>query len=104
MRITKQLLQVLAIFLEKPGQPFCGSNICDFTKLSTGTVYPILCRLEQNGWLESEWEKVEPQSVGRPRKRFYSLTNKGWMKTQDEFEKLNYLLSRSKQHGLVRDF
>ncbi|MGB5595319.1 MAG: helix-turn-helix transcriptional regulator [Crocosphaera sp.] len=104
MRITKPLLQVLAVFLDKPSQQLSGSDICDQTKLSTGTVYPILFRLEQNHWLCSEWEQVEPKKVGRPRKRLYSLTNKGLIKAQDEFDKLNDLLSRRKQDGLVRDF
>jgi PadR family transcriptional regulator PadR len=42
----------------------------------TGSVYPILARLEQAGWLESDWETENPE-VGRPRRRFYRLTGDG---------------------------
>ncbi|MGK7883488.1 MAG: PadR family transcriptional regulator [Crocosphaera sp.] len=100
MRITKPLLQVLAVFLEKPGQQFAGSDIRRQTALSTGTVYPLLLRLELNGWLESQWEQVEPKEVGRPRKRLYQLTKNGFLKAQSEFN----LLSWSKKDGLVTDY
>ncbi|MCF3960808.1 PadR family transcriptional regulator [Streptomyces fuscigenes] len=42
----------------------------------TGSVYPILARMEQAGWLESRWETGHPDE-GRPRRRFYSLTKDG---------------------------
>jgi len=36
------------------------------------TLYPLLRRLEKNGWIASEWDVSE----GRPRK-FYVITEKG---------------------------
>ena len=36
------------------------------------TLYPLLRRLEKNGWIESAWDVSE----GRP-KKFYSITDKG---------------------------
>lgn len=41
--------------------------------ISEGTVYPLLNRLRQNGWLQSRWEESEG---GHPRK-YYSLTVEG---------------------------
>ncbi|HEY4682432.1 MAG TPA: PadR family transcriptional regulator [Candidatus Acidoferrales bacterium] len=42
-------------------------------EISEGTVYPLLNRLKQNGWLRSRWEESE---AGHPRK-YYSLTVEG---------------------------
>src|ERR1044071_189387 len=41
--------------------------------ISPGTLYPLLKRMERNGWLRCE---IEPGS-GLRRRRFYQLTNEG---------------------------
>ena len=41
--------------------------------LNQGTIYPALLRLEQKGWIKSEWSTSE----NNRRARFYSLTAKG---------------------------
>ena len=41
--------------------------------LNQGTLYPALIRLEQRGWLRSEWST----SKNNRRARFYSLTRVG---------------------------
>jgi len=46
-------------------------------RLSPGTLYPILFRLERAGWLESRWEEDHPRVLGRPRRRFYQVTGVG---------------------------
>lgn len=55
--------------------PLWGLRICEQTRLGSGTVYPILDRLVQFGWVESYWEAAQPS--GRPRRRFYSITGTG---------------------------
>src|SRR5690349_17354228 len=52
-----------------------GLRICQATGLGSGTVYPILERLEEAGWITSAWESPQPQ--GRPRRRFYQRTDAG---------------------------
>lgn len=47
------------------------------TGLFAGTLYPLLERFEQERWVESEWEKVDPATVGRPAKHLYKLTPLG---------------------------
>ncbi len=42
--------------------------------VNEGTLYPLLNRMEQNGWLLSEWQT--PAASGHPR-RFYSLSDAG---------------------------
>ena len=46
-------------------------------RVSSGTLYPLLMRLEECGILESEWETIEPKQMGRPRRRLYRITGSG---------------------------
>jgi transcriptional regulator len=41
--------------------------------LNQGTIYPALLRLEQKGWIKSDWGTSE----NNRRARFYALTGKG---------------------------
>jgi transcriptional regulator len=41
--------------------------------LNQGTIYPALLRLEQKGWIESDWGTSE----NNRRARFYSITRAG---------------------------
>jgi PadR family transcriptional regulator PadR len=50
--------------------------------LNQGTIYPALLRLEQKGWIESEWGTSEK---GR-RARYYSITRSGRKQLQREIE------------------
>jgi PadR family transcriptional regulator PadR len=71
-RVTPATLDVLAILVETTDDVH-GFSIAKGAKRPTGSVYPILARLEADGWLESRWE-VEHPAQGRPRRRFYQLT------------------------------
>jgi PadR family transcriptional regulator PadR len=42
-------------------------------ELNQGTIYPALLRLEQRGWISSEWGTSE----NHRRARFYSITGRG---------------------------
>nr|WP_244197375.1 PadR family transcriptional regulator [Amycolatopsis coloradensis] len=50
-----------------------GLEICGAAGLPSGTIHPILTRLEKAGWLRSRWERIDPSELGRPRRRYYSL-------------------------------
>ena len=55
-----------------------GFDIMDATGLPSGTVYPILRRLDREGLLESEWEEhAEVQREQRPPRRYYEITALG---------------------------
>nr|WP_246018032.1 PadR family transcriptional regulator [Amnibacterium kyonggiense] len=45
------------------------------TSRGPGTIYPVLERLEQSGWLVSSWEP--PSERRGPRRRLYRLTPEG---------------------------
>lgn len=52
-----------------------GYDLSKATGLKSGTLYPILIRLEGHGWLEARWEEA-PQS-GKPPRHLYRLTGLG---------------------------
>ncbi|MGD8328369.1 MAG: PadR family transcriptional regulator [Acidobacteriota bacterium] len=51
-----------------------GFDIIDATRLRSGTVYPLLRRLEDAGLVRSKWEKVaEARRENRPPRKYYEL-------------------------------
>ena len=55
-----------------------GFDIMDATGLPSGTVYPILGRLERDGYVRSRWEShVVAQREKRPPRRYYEVTASG---------------------------
>jgi hypothetical protein len=77
VRMSLPMLQVLEAFLENPAEQLCGWDVQQRTGFASGTLYPILLRLERAGWLISRWESIDPSSAGRPRRRLYRLTSAG---------------------------
>jgi len=76
MTIPTQL--VLRALLADPTREMYGLEICTASGLPSGTIHPILARLEkQVGWLESRWEDTDPAQEGRPRRRYYQMTRDG---------------------------
>ena len=52
-----------------------GFDIIDATGLRSGTVYPLLRRLEDAGMVKSSWEPVAVAcSSNRPPRKYYRLT------------------------------
>ena len=45
--------------------------------VSLGALYKALHRLDEAGYVDSEWEDVEPREVKRPRRRTYEVTGLG---------------------------
>jgi len=68
VRISTQTKTLLVAFLEDPSQWRYGYKLMQETGLKDGTVYPILDRLTEAGWLESQWE--ESSGVGHRRKMY----------------------------------
>ena len=55
-----------------------GFDIMDTTGLPSGTVYPVLGRLERDGYVRSRWEsQTVAQREKRPPRRYYELTASG---------------------------
>jgi PadR family transcriptional regulator, regulatory protein PadR len=85
VRISFQTLKVLEAFLENPAQELSGADVHRHNGVASGTLYPILLRLESAGWFVSRWETVDPASVGRPRRRLYRLTRSGLARASEIF-------------------
>jgi PadR family transcriptional regulator len=77
VRVTVQVAQVLAVFLEDPAADRYGTELMERTALASGSLYPILTRLRQAGWAEARWEEIDPVAAGRPARRYYRLTPDG---------------------------
>jgi PadR family transcriptional regulator PadR len=75
MRVTDATLDVLEVLLG-PDEELYGLKIAKAIGRPTGSVFPILARLEQFGWAISEWELGDPATRG-PRRRFYRLSPEG---------------------------
>ena len=84
MRIGRELLKghlptlVMAILAEEPlhGYALCKEieqRSGNALKVGEGTLYPLLYRLEEKGFLESKWEKIHTK---KPRK-VYKVTRSG---------------------------
>lgn len=80
MTLTVQL--VLRVLLADPSLEKYGLQICAEAGLPSGTIHPILARLEGFGWLESWWEDTDPRDEGRPRRRYYKLTQAGALRAR----------------------
>jgi PadR family transcriptional regulator PadR len=77
-----------------PGDGLSGVEISRETKLASGTLYPILLRLEQAGWLVGQWETSDPSALGRPRRRYYRMTGIGATKARAVFRELGPVFGR----------
>jgi DNA-binding PadR family transcriptional regulator len=67
------------VILQSVGSGYLyGFDISDITGLPSGTVYPALRRLEEAGYLTSQWEHPKiSQAEPRPARKYYELTRPG---------------------------
>ncbi|PZU06013.1 MAG: PadR family transcriptional regulator [Sphingobium sp.] len=66
---------VLAVLLDAGGQWSHGYELARLADVKSGTLYPLLIRLEAQGYLEAEWQ--QPAEGGRPPRHAYRLTATG---------------------------
>src|SRR5947208_8402678 len=76
-RMTIPTQRVLRALLVEPTQERYGVEISAEAGLPSGTIHPILARLEGVRWVESRWESIDPREHGRPARRYYRLTASG---------------------------
>jgi DNA-binding PadR family transcriptional regulator len=65
-------LALLSALLVEQGAWHYGYDLSKATGLKSGTLYPILMRLEAQGWLEARWEAAA--GSGKPPRHLYRLT------------------------------
>lgn len=101
VRMTLQTRLVLQALMQEPTQERYGLQLAEVTGLPSGTIYPILARLEQAGWVQSAWEDpTVHEAAGRPRRRFYHLTSDGAEQARDALARVS-LPRRSTAGGWV---
>jgi PadR family transcriptional regulator PadR len=83
-QMTLQTLAVLHVLLRQPAVEHYGLEIANEAALPTGSIYPILARLEHAGWLTSAWEEIDPVAQGRPPRRYYRLSSAGAERARKE--------------------
>lgn len=72
---SRQTRLVLAALAEAPQHWWYGYDLGKAVGLKSGTIYPLLIRLEEQGLLEAEWRPSEVPS--RPPRHMYRLTADG---------------------------
>jgi PadR family transcriptional regulator PadR len=78
-----------------------GFDIMDATGLPSGTVYPILGRLDDNGLARSRWEDQRiAHGRKRPPRRYYEVTSEGKKTLDKELKKLRALAEPSSTEGV----
>ncbi|PAX08835.1 PadR family transcriptional regulator [Sphingomonas lenta] len=73
--LSKHARALLAALLDAGVRWSYGYELATLTGIKSGTLYPLLIRLEAQGYLEAEWQ--QPVASGRPPRHAYRLTASG---------------------------
>lgn len=95
LRMTSSVLKVVAALLADTTAERYGLQLMHDTGLPSGTLYPILVRLERAGWVASQWEQIDPVAEGRPARRFYRLTGDGVVEGRREVALMQQQMARA---------
>jgi PadR family transcriptional regulator PadR len=79
---SRQTRALLAAFLDRSQIWRHGYDLSKETGLRSGTLYPLLMRLSEQGLLESRWQEAE--RLGLPPRHVYRLTARGLALAQDQ--------------------
>jgi len=82
-RASGQTLNLLRSLMDEPRKWHHGYELSKATELLSGTLYPILMRLSDRGFLEHKW--LPSQEAGRPPRHVYRLTGKGVAHAKEQF-------------------
>jgi PadR family transcriptional regulator, regulatory protein PadR len=77
MKLTGPLERVLHVLLDDTAVPRYGYDLMKAARLPSGTLYPMLARLQAEGLVTSEWEPQPQDASGRPPRKYYQLTGEG---------------------------
>jgi PadR family transcriptional regulator PadR len=89
LEITPKMAGVIKIFLEDPGQPRYGFELMRLTGLASGSLYPMLARLEEAGWLTRGKEDIDPHAAGRPARLNYTIVGTAVTEARLQLAKLS---------------
>jgi PadR family transcriptional regulator len=93
IRVTAGVARLLAVLVVEPSEWRYGLDLMRATGQPSGSLYPMLTRLETAGWLDAEWEDIDPAVEGRPARRCYRLTPDGLALARTELAELSAQLN-----------
>lgn len=96
---SKQARALFREMLKTPDKWRYGYELSHQTDLLSGTLYPLLIRLSDQGLLEAKWE--EPARPGKPSRHAYRLTPNGVSFAQASLTQDAGLILRPKLGGAV---
>jgi PadR family transcriptional regulator PadR len=115
VKLTRPLERLLRVLLADPSSPRYGYDLMKATGLASGTLYPMLSRLQTQGLVAAAWEAapVEGASeasggglpaqatqtvdvVGRPPRKYYWLTGEGVRLARHELDRASQVASRGR--------
>ncbi|MDG2535133.1 PadR family transcriptional regulator [Sphingomonas sp. HITSZ_GF] len=73
---SRQMRALLEVLSAERQQWRHGYDLMKETGLASGTLYPLLMRMTEQGLVEAEWR--EPAQPGRPARHAYRLTAAGF--------------------------
>ena len=76
-RLSNASKRVLAALYEASPGRMCGIELMDAARAPSGTLYPILSRFRDWGWMACELEDIDPTVAGRHPRTYYWLTEAG---------------------------
>lgn len=85
-----------------PAAPHYGYDLMKAAKLPSGTLYPMLARLQQEGLVDAEWEAQRQDAGGRPPRKYYRLTGEGLRIARLELAQVAHVASHRAGHGATR--
>ncbi len=94
-RMTLQTLKVLKVLLSDPLAEHYGLEMANQAGLKSGSIYPILARLEGYGWVTSDWEEIDPVAAGRRPRRYYKLSPDGAERARHHLREAEWLITPS---------
>jgi DNA-binding PadR family transcriptional regulator len=83
-RSSGQTLNLLRCLMDNPRGWHHGYELSKDTGLLSGTLYPILTRLSDRGFLEHKW--LPSQETGKPPRHVYRLTAQGIAYAKQQFQ------------------
>lgn len=101
VKLTGPLRRVLQVFLADPSAGHYGYDLMKAAKLPSGTLYPMLARLQAQGLLSSAWEPQPDDASGRPPRKYYQLTGEGVRVARLELAQAAMTATRT-AHGTAR--
>jgi PadR family transcriptional regulator, regulatory protein PadR len=98
VKLTGPLERVLRVFLADVSARHYGYDLMKAAGLASGTLYPMLGRLQEQGLVTAEWEPV-PAVAGRPPRKYYQLTGEGARVARLELAQAAPSAGPTAQHG-----